>query len=184
MDSPGTSGTARKCLTIDMLEVIMKGAILNKGESVYTYMSRVFEAIHNVQRRYNWLITDIEACPDNPDYQKIVDDDYLWLSGEEITSMIEIEDFQWIWAVFSGFPKSIAREKVLQYGLPSLEHKGYWKNPISIQHPLAVLEIVPWDSSLVLIISKDDEIVYDFMASKPLAEDLETFNERQVYLCE
>ena len=33
-------------------------------------------------------------------------------------------------------------------------YDGFWKNPVSIQHPLAELEIVAWDSTLTLLISR------------------------------
>jgi hypothetical protein len=41
---------------------------------------------------------------------------------------------------------------------------------------MAVIEIVPWDASLVLIISKIDKIVEDVITNVPFAEDLETHN--------
>lgn len=52
----------------------MRGAILNKGEPGYTLMSRIFNAINQVQRNYNWLITDVNvnAYPNNPIFEKLV----------------------------------------------------------------------------------------------------------------
>lgn len=35
------------------------GAINEKGERYYTRMSKVFEAIHQKQCDYNWLISDV-----------------------------------------------------------------------------------------------------------------------------
>nr|WP_294573825.1 hypothetical protein [uncultured Anaerostipes sp.] len=35
------------------------GAMNEKDESWYTQMGKVFEAINNKQKEYNWLITDI-----------------------------------------------------------------------------------------------------------------------------
>ena len=157
----------------------MKGAILDKGEKHYTYMSRVFSAIHNVQKDYNWLITYVEAYPANKQIAERLTLDCVWMTGYALTDIVSQEDFQWIWAVLSGFPQSITEEQAMQYSLPYAEgNKGFWKNPITIQHPLAEIEIVPWDSSLVLVISKNPKIVHDFLASMPLAEDLETYNSR------
>ena len=100
------------------------------------------------------------------------------MSGEELTALVEREDFQWIWGVLSGFPKGIPEEQVRQYPLPYADgHPGFWHNPLSLQHPLAEIEIVPWDSSLTLLLSRKKEIVEDFRAFFPLSEDLFQVNE-------
>lgn len=90
----------------------------------------------------------------------------------------EKEDFQWIWGVLSGFDKNIDIKEVLNYSLPYADsYEGFWKKPLSLQHPLASLEIVAWDSSSTSIISKDRKIINDFRLKFPLSEDLETYNE-------
>ena len=42
---------------------MIKGAILDKGENGYTYFKKIFKALNNFQKDYNWLITDCEASP-------------------------------------------------------------------------------------------------------------------------
>ena len=37
--------------------------------------------------------------------------------------------------------------------------KRYWHNPVSMQHPLAEIEIVAGDSSWTIFISKQDDII-------------------------
>ena len=96
----------------------MKGAILDKGEKYYTHMSKVFVAIKDEQLKCNWLITDCICYPETANYAEILSKEYTWLTGEELTRMIDIEDFQWIWAVLSGFPKTVSLEEVLKYKLP------------------------------------------------------------------
>ena len=49
---------------------------------------------------------------------------------------------------------------------------------VNIQHPLADIEIVAWDSSLTLLISKDDDLVEKFSNSFPLATNLSEQNTR------
>ncbi len=157
----------------------MKGAILNKGEKYYTYMSKVFAAIKGEQLKYNWLITDCICYPDNDNYAEIFSKEYAWLTGEELTRIIEMEDFQWIWAVLSGFPKGVSLEEVLKYKLPNADgFEGFWGATLNIQHPLADIEIVPWDSSLVLAISRNDSIVDKFMDYFPLSQNLVTYNKQ------
>jgi hypothetical protein len=140
-------------------------------------MKRVFNAINNVQNEYNWLITDLDTNADHSNLDEYTSG-YIWLSGNKISEIAEeTECFQWIWAVLSGFSKDVTKEQVLQYDLPYADgYAGFWKNPVTLQHPLATIEIVPWDSSLVLVISKDDKIVNDFLESMPYAEDLELYN--------
>jgi len=157
----------------------MYGAILEKGEKLYTYLSKIFTAIENAQRQYNWLITDCICYPQSQRIDDLLSKEYCWLSGDELTSIVENEDFQWIWAVLSGFEEDVSLDQVLKYSLPYADgYTGFWKNPVSIQHPLACVEIVPWDSSLVLITSKDEKIVRDFMKAFPLSEDLSLYNTR------
>ena len=160
----------------------MNGVVLQKGEKFYTYLKAVFSSIKNTQINYNWLITDYVCYPQTDSFSKLFSnimyyDRYCWLSGEELTAMVEEEDFQWIWAVFSGFDKSVPLEKILKYELPYADgYAGFWKNPVTIQHPLADIEIVPWDSSLTLVISKDCNVVSDFRRAFPLSEDLAEHN--------
>ena len=77
--------------------------------------------------------------------------------------MIEREDLQQIWGIFSAFDKSIPLNDIMKYDMPYSDGNiSIWTNPTSIQHPLAEIEIVAWDSCMTLIISKDDEIINKF----------------------
>lgn len=157
----------------------MYGAIIDKGEQYYTDLYKVFNAINNVQKNYNWLITDCVCYPSTKEFAEILSNEYCWLSGNELTRIVEKENFQWISAVLSGVDKSITLDEVLEYPLPyAEEYTGFWENPISIQHPLATVEIVPWDSSLTLIISRERKIVDDFKENFPLSEDLTYYNKK------
>ena len=157
-------------------ENMVYGAILDKGEKYYTHLSKVFKAIGNQQTKFNWLITACECYPKTKSIEELFLRDYCWLSGTELTKLVDFEDIQWIWAVLSGFNKDIPLAKILEYPLPYADgYGGFWKNPLSIQHPLASIEIVPWDSSLTLMISEEKGIVECFMKSFPLSEDLSMY---------
>lgn len=152
----------------------MKGAIIDKGEKYYTYLKELFASIGNVQKEYNWLITGHECYPQNPDYAKKLSQEYCWITGDELTNMVENEDFQWIWGVFSAFSKNISQQEVLKSKLPYADgNTELWQNPVSIQHPLAEIEILAWDSSMTVVISKNDDIIGKLKESRPWAEDLE-----------
>ena len=155
------------------------GAILEKGEPYYTYLRKVFDAIENVQTQYNWLITNFEGCPRSPSIDALLSQEYCWLSGHELTSIVDQEDFQWIWAVLSGFRQEIPLDEILKHPLPCADGcGGFGKDPLSIQHPLAEIEIVPWDSSLTLIYSERRNIVDSFRKHFPLSEDMVSFNQQ------
>ena len=141
-------------------------------------MDRILEPIEHVALQYNWLITDIE-CNHYPDNRIEWKQEYAWLSGEDLLQLVKTHDIQFIWAVFSAIPPNIPLEVVLQSNLPyACDYKGFWQNPVGIQHPLADIEIVPWDSSFVLFIAKDQNLADTFVSHFSLANDLEKYNEK------
>ena len=138
----------------------MKSAILEKGEAYYTFLDKVFKAINNEQFNYNWLITGYECYPNDSMYQELFSQEYVWLTGQELTDIIAAENFQFIWGVFSVFKPVITLTEALQHSFPYAEgYTGFWLDDVGIQHPLADIEIVAYDSSLTLFISKHDELV-------------------------
>lgn len=154
------------------------GLIDQNDQKYYTYLSKVFKGLGDVQKQYNWLITDCEAYPQDMEAEAMLNEEYRWISGEDFSEMIEKEDFQWVWAVLAGFEKNIALEKVLKYPLPEVRDGGgtYCKNPISIQHPLAVIEIIPFDSAYTVILSRDKSIIDHYKTIYPKTQDLTDFN--------
>ena len=152
---------------------IIKGAILEKGEAYYTYMGKIFRAINNKQMNYNWLITDCECYPRSLEYSRLFGQEYFFISGNELTEIINDEDFQFVWGVFSGFNPDIKLDDILKYDLPYADgYEGFWINNVDIQHPLAEVEMVAWDSSFTMMISRDNQIVEDFLSYFSLAEEL------------
>jgi hypothetical protein len=157
----------------------VQSVILDKGESSYTDMEKIFRVIENEQIKYNWLITNCECYTENEKIDELFSKEYLWISGEELTEVIAKVNIQFIWGVFSGFPKEITLEEVLKHELPFADgYRQYWVDNVIVQHPLADIEIVAWDSSLTLFISKDDELVEKFRRGFPLSEDLSSRNTR------
>lgn len=155
----------------------MKGIVIDRGERYYTFLQKLFESMNHVQRNYNWLITSHECWPKNEAYAEILSAEFCWMTGDQLTEMISQEDFQWIWGVLSAFPKEIAKEMALEYELPEAEGcRGIWQNPVTIQHPLAEIEIVAWDSKLTVVISKDDRIIDLLREQYVLAKDLQKYN--------
>ena len=158
----------------------MKGVILEKGIEYYTDMNAMLEPIREDVAAYNWLVTDCE-CNHYPDSKTQFDAEYAWLSGEDLLASVDKHDIQFIWAVFSAFPKHVTLEDVLKHDRPYADgYTGFWNTPVGIQHPLAEIEIVSFDSSLVLVIAKDDALAARFQKQFPLSEDLEQYNTRGI----
>lgn len=157
----------------------MRSAILDKGEQYYTHLRNIFQSIEDEQVKYNWLITGYECYPQDEEVIEIFSKEYVWISGNQLTEIIHKDDFQFIWGVFSGFSSHVSLDEVLKYDLPFADgYEGFWIDNVGIQHPLADIEIVAWDSSLTLFISKDDKLVDKFRHGFPLSEDLSAQNTR------
>lgn len=152
----------------------MKRYISEKEEKYYTHMLKLINAIGGRDLNYNWLITDIEAYPqDNGELDKLITESkYLFLSTDEMINILEKNDFQWIWAVFSLIPKKYSKEEILKFEMPFAENNNdiYEDDPI-IQHPLAEIEIDAVDSTFVQIISNDNRIMELFKKVYPNARE-------------
>ena len=157
----------------------MKGVILRKGERTYSYFSGVLSAIFPAVVERNWLITGYENYPEalEPYGGNLGREAFFWVPGERLEEIVRQQDYPWYWGVLSGFKKEVPLRQVISYGLPYADgYTGFWKNPISIQHPMADIEIVAWDSALTLLISRDEAIAQAFRNAYPRSEDLETYN--------
>lgn len=157
-------------------EIIMKGLIVEEMSRGYlTNMVDIFNAIDNKQREYNWLISYYE-CNLYPTEQIPLNNDYVWIDGNTLTEIVENNEIQFIWGVFSGFLKHISYEEVIKYPLPLADYEGLWSLEVKIQHPLAAVEIIPWDSSLVVIKSSNHSILNKFKRFYPNSLDLSSYN--------
>ena len=154
------------------------GVIDKRSRQYYTYLKDIFSSFKNRQKEYNWLLTDCEIIAHSDALEKLNTGDYHFLSGDELTALIEKDDSQWVWGVLSGFDKNIPLDKIIQHPLPKANCSGFWKNPVLPQHPLSSVEIVPFDSSLVLLISTQREFVDAFRKAFPKCEDLFDYNNR------
>ncbi|MGL4760914.1 MAG: hypothetical protein ACRC6T_00745 [Sarcina sp.] len=152
---------------------MVKRVILEEGLDYYTDMNKVFEAINNAQLEYNFLITDYEGYPKDEKINLVLARNYSWLSGEELTRIVQKEEFQWSWGVLIAFPKDVSLEDILNVDLPYADgNPQIWGKDAVIQNPLGVFEIIAFDSSLIMISSKNEEIISNFKAKFPLAKDL------------
>ena len=154
----------------------MKRFQSRKDLSGYTMMRQVLINLNLTNKDYIWLVTDIEAYPTNEKLNNLIsNNDYLLLTTKELVDILNEEDFQWIWAVFSAIPSSYSKEEILKYDLPfiqpiSKEYDPFGSNP-KVQHPLAVFEIGAWDCSGMFLVTDDENLLAKFKKSYPLAKE-------------
>ena len=129
---------------------------ISKGEDdYYTDILKVVNAIGGRSLNYNWLITEIETSTGDYFYEE-----YVILSNDELLDNLENKKIQWIWGTFSAIPKKYKQEEILKYNLPGVENID--KKEIKIEHPLAEIEIIAYDSTFVQLIAKNKTIAEKF----------------------
>ena len=148
------------------------GAIDEKSLKWYTMLPDLLPALESVFLSHNWLVTDVSCNRDNPIWDAEDRDGYCWLTGKELVEFAKNDHSQFIGAVFSGFSPEITKEQVLAHPMPNWENPGYWYTPLHLQHPLANVELTPWDSTCLLFLSHDEPLVRRFRAGFPKSEDL------------
>jgi hypothetical protein len=145
-----------------------------------TDLRLVFEAFGGRQREFNWLLTDLELnCypPGLTDRPVVRSSDTRWLSGTELTEIVKEYEIQFIWGALSGFRLGVATDVATLGTYPYADgNRALWEPNVSIQHPLAEVEIVCWDSTATLLLSHDDDLTYRFRRFFPEAVDLNEHN--------
>ena len=157
---------------------MVHGVMISKDEEFHTHLRKLFASMDNMQLHYKWLISYYECWPHDQSIKDLLlDKNHVILDGTELTGIAEREDFQWIWGTFSAFDKSVPDDEILKHTLPENDlYEGFWKLPLTIQHPLAKMEIVAFDSSYTLILTKDFSLLDVLRKAYPNAEDLAVIN--------
>jgi hypothetical protein len=133
----------------------------------HTDLGRVFEAFGGLQRKFNWLLTGDECF--------FVNGRPMWLSGSELTERVDAGWSTFEWGVISGFDKGVVVDLV-ERPLPYADgNTSLWKPYPKPQHPRAAVEIVCFDSSLTLLLSRDRELAERFRAFFSDARDLDAY---------
>lgn len=150
--------------------------ILNKSKKMRTHtdLRMVFQSIDNLQLNYNWLITNLD-CNFYPN--KLLGSNYYWLTGAEITELVNQHEIQFSWAVFSGFLPKLKVDLSDESAFPYADgNPNFWTAKPTIQHSQASVEIVCWDSTSTLLLSNEAGIGLKFKNYFEEAEILEEHN--------
>ena len=139
----------------------------------YTMLKQILLDLGLVNKEQWWLISDIDAYPRKVEYQDFLyKNDYVLIKTSDLLKMLEEDDFQWVWAVFSVIPLNYTEEEILAYELPHLqlidegEYNPYVDKP-KLQHPLAEFELYAEDSSSMFLITDNEELLKRFKKVYP-----------------
>lgn len=151
----------------------MKRVISENDFEYYTMLKKIIFDLGLANKEYWWLISDIEAYPRKEEYYDFIHKkDYVLIKTSDLLKMLEEDDFQWIWAVFSIIPLHYTEEEILNYELPYIQfidegaYSPYIDSP-KLQHPLAEFELYAEDSSSMFLIADNEELISRFKKAYP-----------------
>ena len=157
----------------------MEGIILNEQTEYVTYLCPIFDAVgDDFICNLNWRITYPECGgPSSANYSFENDPD-SWITGERlITEIRSNPDIQWWWGLLQGFEQNVSRDEAMKSNpIDIQEDVGLWKNPLTMRNPESLIEIVAFDSSLTVIVSKDEAVLEKLKAAFPKYELLSEYN--------
>jgi hypothetical protein len=144
------------------------GLILERSDQVrfYTDMRATLQALGISAAKFDWFISDIET-----NVGEGFPDEDAWMSGEELQQLLDSQEIQFVWAVFSAVPRGFrCNVKTAPYveGYPD-----YWKlaQP-KPQLPGALFEIACWDSSATIFVGLPEALSASLMTALPDTEPL------------
>lgn len=139
----------------------------------YMLLKNVLIDLDLVVKDYIWLITDFEAVPRKQEIEDFIyKEEYLLISTHDLLKILEEDNFQWIWGVFSAIPSKYSKEEILKHELPYVQcykNDGYapLEDEAKIQHPLAEFELYAVDSTYMFIVSNNEELLQQFKIKYP-----------------
>jgi len=157
----------------------MRGLIIEISDAGYVpSLNEAFEVLGNEAHKYNWLLSNYE-CVYYPSMKIPFGELFVWLSGSELSQILDEYEHHFIWGVATAYPKGVAIEEVLQFSIPFADgYTGFWTPSVTMQNPLAEMEIVPWDGTLLLVMARSKAIIEAFVKEYPNAHDLAEYNRR------
>ena len=139
----------------------------------YTLLKNVLIDLNLINKDYTWLICDFEAVPNKKEIEEFIyKDEFLLISTSKLVEMLEEDNFQWIWGVFSAIPSKYSKEEILNSKLPHIQYYGSdeynpYEDEPKLQHPLAEFELYAVDSTYMFIVSNNNELLEQFKSKYP-----------------
>ncbi|MHC4563304.1 MAG: hypothetical protein ACYS8X_11085 [Planctomycetota bacterium] len=156
--------------------------ILDNSEYVryYTHLDDVFLRIPEL-RQYHWLISNLEANylftdRGNGQSDERLRGDVVLIDGETLNEILQSNDVQFIWGVFSAFRQPV---QTLPEELPWADGGDFWIGSPQPQAMGAEMEIVAWDSSCTLFINVPPGMAKTLREMYPDIQDLDEMNRKR-----
>lgn len=157
----------------------MEGLILHEDTEYVTYLCPIFDALGDeLISSLNWRIISPE-CGGSTDMYSFEEKYDSWVSGAELVKEVrKYPDIQWWWGLLQGFPDSVSHDEVFKLEPIDLKDDPYfWGDSITMRDPNALIEIEAFDSSLTIVLAKEDHILESLKKAFPNYELLSDWNE-------
>jgi len=135
----------------------------------YTSMKDVEQWLQINLKNFDWHISDIDGG-----WEGI--NDPCWVKGEDLEKKLSEYDYQFVWAVFSAFPKNTT--PLLSDAPYADGNEEFWKGNPEKQLEESVFEIVCWDSSATLFIGLSEVLSQNLQRNASGIKNLNKYNEK------
>lgn len=135
----------------------------------FTDMRGTLRALGIAASDFDWYLSDIETNYSGEDFSP----QDQWIEGHELHRLLERNEIQFIWAVFSAVPVG-HRPTVI--AAPYVDgNPDYWAgSEVQPQLPGAVFEIACWDSSATILVGLPAVAEARFLTAFPETETLQS----------
>ena len=149
----------------------------------FVSIQEVATALRSQVSDYDWLVTDLDAVLSNEtlkyfeEVQELEEGTAYWIKGERLLELAYQANLYIIWGVFTAFErrKYITLNELTVYPFAD-GNSDLWIESPHIQYPDAVCELIFWDSTFVLLLSRIEDVSICFRQAFPDWRSLEEYN--------
>lgn len=159
---------------------VLEGLILHEDTEYVTYLCPIFDALGDeLISSLNWRIISPECGSGATDMYSFEGEYDSCISGGELVKEVrKYPDIQWWWGLLQGFPDFISRDEVFRIEPIDIQDDPYfWESPVTMRDPNALIEIEAFDSSLTIVLAKEDHILESLKKAFPNYELLSDWSE-------
>ena len=158
----------------------MEGIILHEDTEYVTYLCPIFDALGDeLICSLNWRINYPECGGSSTDRYSFEGEYDSWISGTELVKEVrEHPSIQWWWGLLQGFEKNKSQAEAMKEAPVDIqEDTEIWNNPVTMRNPEASIEIEAFDSSMTVVIAKEEVVLEKLKAEFPDYVLLSEYNE-------
>ncbi len=136
----------------------------------FTDVDATLRAMGVSASEFDWYLSDVETNFDPAGFSW----SDRWMTGPELAEVLSHANFQFIWAVFSAFPRG-ARVEIDEAPFAD-GNRAFWVDDGTLRPQLAgaSFELVCWDSSATILIGISESQADQFGLAYPEAKPLQS----------